>query len=121
MGMSGMIDILFFISGVYLIYSAVNAKKKGNIAANVMLSKDANENDIKDKVGFIEYMYKKIVLAGVMIILASIIHLINDYYIHSMQLTWAGIAVILQAIVIYTGTFMRGRKRYIVQRGGQKK
>lgn len=121
MGMGGMIDILFFACGVYLIYSAANAKRKGNIAANVMLSKDANENDIKDKMGFIDYMYKKILLAGVMIIVASVIHLINDYYIHSIQLTWVGIAVILLAIVIYTVTFMRGRKLYIAKRGGQKK
>lgn len=121
MGMSGMIDILFFASGVYLIYSAVNAKKKGNIAANVMLSKDVNENDIKDKKGFIDYMYGKILLAGVMIIAASVIHLVNDYYIHSVPLTWVGIAVILLAIGIYTITFMRGRKLYMAQKGGRKK
>lgn len=121
MGMGGVIDFLFLACGIYLIYSAVMAKKKGNIAANVMLSKNANENDIKDKVGFIDYMYKKILLAGVMIIAASVIHLINDYVIHSIQLTWIGIAVILAAIVIYTIAFMRGRKIYIMQATGQKK
>lgn len=121
MGMGGMIDFLFLASGIYLIYSAVMAKRKGSIAANVMLSKGANEHDIKDKVGFIDYMYKKIMLAGVMIILASVIHLVNDYYIHSIQLTWVGIVVILLALVIYTFTFMRGRKRYMVQGTGQNK
>lgn len=121
MGMGGMIDFLFLASGIYLIYSAVMAKRKGSIAANVMLSKGANENDIKDKVGFIDYMYKKIILAGVMIIFASLIHLINDYYVHSIQLTWVGIVVILLALAIYTFTFMRGRKRYITQANGKNK
>lgn len=121
MGMGGMIDFLFLASGIYLIYSAVMAKHKGNIAANVMLSKDANENDIRDKFGFIDYMYKKILSAGVMIILASAIHLVNDYYIHSIQLTWIGIALILLALAIYTFAFLRGRKMYMDQRNSQKK
>ncbi|MBD5524679.1 MAG: hypothetical protein HDR04_09710 [Lachnospiraceae bacterium] len=120
MGMGGMIDFLFLASGVYLIYSAVMAKHKGNIAANVMLSKNTNENDIRDKVGFIDYMYKKIFLTGVMIILASVIYLVNDYYIHSIQLSWIGIVMILLALAIYTFSFMRGRKLYIDQRNNQK-
>ena len=108
-----MIDILFFVSGIYLIYTAVMAKKKGNVTGNVMLAKDMTEKDIRDKTGFIEYMYKRILLAGVMIIVASIIHLVNDYYLSSPILTWIGIAVILAAIVIYTVAYLRGQKRYL--------
>lgn len=50
-GAGGMIDILFFASGVYLIYTAVMSKKNGNIAGNVMLAKDVSESSIKDKRG----------------------------------------------------------------------
>ena len=50
MGMGGMIDFLFLLSGIYLIYTAIVAKKRGAIAANVMLSKNVNVNDIKDRV-----------------------------------------------------------------------
>lgn len=120
-GVGGMIDILFLISGVYLIFTAVMAKKKGNVVSNVMLGKDVTENDITDKAGFIGYMCKRIFLAGVMIIAASIIHIVNDYYIHSMALTWAGIGVILAAIVIYTAAYLRGQKRYLkTQKKGKK-
>ena len=97
-GVGGMIDILFFGSGVYLIYMAVMAKKNGNIVSNVMLAKSVSESSIKDKLGFIDYMYKRILLAGVMIVIASIIHLVNDYYLYSSTLTWIGIIVILAAI-----------------------
>ncbi len=113
MGMGGMLDILFVASGIYLIFSAISAKKRGIIAVNVMLSKDAAEKDIKDKVGFIEYMYKGILLAGIMIVIAGIIHLVNDYFIHSRQVTWIGIGVIVAAIGIYGITFSRGRKQYM--------
>lgn len=112
-GVGGMIDILFFGSGVYLIYMAVMAKKNGNIVSNVMLAKSVSESNIKDKLGFIDYMYKRILLAGVMIVIASIIHLVNDYYLYSSTLTWIGIIVILAAIGIYTAAYLRGQKMYM--------
>lgn len=121
-GVGGMIDILFLISGVYLIFTAIMAKKKGNVVSNVMLGKDVPESDIKDKAGFIEYMYKRIFLAGIMIMAASAIHIVNDYYIYSATLTWVGIGVILAAIVIYTASYRQGQKRYLQgQRNGKKK
>lgn len=122
MGMGGMIDLLFLASGIYLIYTALMAKKRGTIAANVMLGKNVDEKEIQDRVGFIEYMYRKILLAGVLIILASVLHLVNDYYIFSGALTRVGIGMILLALVIYTAAYMRGRKLYIEQKDqGRKK
>lgn len=121
MGMGGMIDILFLASGIYLIYTAYIAKKRGAITANVMLGKNVDEKEIQDRVGFIEYMYKKILLSGVLIILASVLHLVNDYYIFSNALTWSGIVLILLALVIYTVAYMRGRKLYMAQRTVSKK
>ena len=113
MGMGGMIDVIFLTSGVYLIWTAVSAKRQGNIVANVMLSKDMNEGNVKDKVGFIEYMYKRILLAGVLIVIGSAVHLLNDYYIFSNALTWVGIVLVFIALVIYISAYMSGRKRYI--------
>lgn len=116
MGMGGMIDFLFLASGIYLIYTAIMAKKQGAIADSVMLGKNTNEKDIKDKLGFIEYMYKRIMLAGVLISIAATIHLVNDYYIGSKELTWVGIALIFIALVVYTMAYMRGQKRYMTKK-----
>lgn len=113
MGMGGMIDVLFLASGVYLIWTAISAKRQGNIVANVMLGKDISEDNIKDKVGFVEYIYKRILLSGVLIVIGSAVHLINDYYIFSNALTWVGIALVFIALVIYISAYMRGQKRYI--------
>ena len=120
MGMGGMIDILFLASGVYLIWTAVSAKRQGNIVANVMLGKDMNEEHVKDKVGFIEYMYKRILLAGVLIVIGSAVHLLNDYYVFSNALTWVGITLVFIALVIYISSYMSGRKRYIGNMGGHR-
>lgn len=120
MGMGGMIDFLFLISGVYLVGAAITAKTQGNITANVMLSKNASEKDIQDKKGFIDYMYKRVLLAGILIMVAAIIHLINDYYFLSRALTWTGIVIIFVAIVVYTTAYKRGQKLYMADSGGRK-
>ena len=119
MGMGGMIDMLFLASGIYLIWTAISAKRQGNIVANVMLSKDMSEGHVKDKVGFIEYMYKRILLSGVLIVLGSAVHLVNDYYIFSNALTWVGIALVSIALIIYISAYLSGRKRYIGNIGGR--
>lgn len=121
MGMGGVIDFLFLASGGYLIYTALAAKKNKTIAANVMLSKNTSEKDIEDKTGYIDYMYKKILLAGVLICIASVIHLANDFYIHAPQLTWAGIALIFAALAIYVVSFSRAQKQYLAKGKGQSK
>ena len=118
MGMGGMIDFLFLISGVYLIGTAITAKTQGNITATVMLSKSASEKDIQDKAGFIDYMYKRILLSGIIIVAASLVHLFNDYYFLSRSLTWVGIVLIIIALFIYTFAYKNGQKRYMADRGG---
>lgn len=113
MGMGDMVDFIFLACGAYLVGTSVMAKAQGNIAANVMLGKNVTESDIKDKVGFIDFMYKRLLLSGVMIIIGSIIHLINDYYVSSVALTLVGIVLILSALVIYTRSYFDAQKRYI--------
>ena len=120
MGMGGIIDVLFLASGVYLIWTAISAKRQRNIVANVMLGKDVNEDHIKDKVGFIEYMYKRILLSGVLIVMGSAVHLVNDYYIFSNSLTWVGIMLVFIALVIYISAYMSGQKRYIGNTNGSR-
>ncbi len=115
MGMSGTIDLLFLISGCYLIGSAVMAKKQGSVVSNVMLGKNISENDLQDKLGFIEYMYKRLLLSGLLIVAASVIHLINDYYIMSQALTWGGSVLILAALVIYVTSYKSSQKKYMAK------
>lgn len=113
MGMGGVIDFLFLASGTYLVGTALMAKRQGNVAANVMLGKNMTEKDIDDKEGYIDYMYKRLLLSGVLIMIASLIHLANDYYIGSDALTWLGIAVLLIALIIYVQAYRNGQKLYM--------
>lgn len=113
MGMGGVIDFLFLASGAYLVGTALMAKKQGNVVENVMLGKNMSEKDIEDKSGFIEYMYKRLLVSGVLIVAASLVHLANDYYIGSNALTWGGIVILLIALVLYVNAYRNGQKLYM--------
>ena len=113
MGMSGVVDFIFMASGAYLVGTAVMAKAQGKIAANVMLGKNVMESDIQDKMGFIEYMYKRLLLSGVLIIMASVLHLVNDYYIFSNILTIIGVLLIVAALIIYTRSYFNAQRRFM--------
>ncbi len=126
MGMGGFVDMLFAASGIYLIYTALMAKKTGTVSANTMLGKNISEKVIKDKLGFIEYMYKRILLAGILIVIAGMINLYNDYFVFSNALTWIASAIILAAIIIYVIAYKNGQKQfiashYITKKGEDKK
>ncbi len=113
MGMNGVVDALFFVSGIYLIVSAVMAKSRGVITANVMLGKNMSEQAIKDKTGFIEYMYKRMLASGILIVIGGMINFINDCYYFSRLVTAAGTMVILGAVALYVAAYKKGTKKYM--------
>lgn len=113
MQVGGIIDFLFLASGAYLIGTALMAKRQGNVAENVMLGKNMTEKDIEDKAGFIDYMYKRILLSGVLILVAALIHLANDYYFKKTLLSWIGIAGIIGALAVYINAYKNGQRRYM--------
>lgn len=114
MNSSNIIDVLFMGSGIYLIYTAIMAKKNGEIAANVMLGKNMDEKKIKDKVGFIDYMYKRILLAGILVVIAGLMNYVNDIFFFSKPVTAVASGLIIVAIVLYFVASKKGQKQYLI-------
>lgn len=117
MGMNSTIDLLMLVCGAYLIWTSFMAKRRGNITANVMLGKQSGLKDIKDKEGFIDYMYKRVMIAGLLIIAGSVVYLINDYYVMSHALTWIGSGLIVVAMIVYIRAYKGSQKKYMKDRG----
>lgn len=74
-----LIDFVCVFSGVYLAYSAITMKTKGVIIANVVLNKSIKESAIKDKQGFIDYIYPRLLIIGIVIVLSGIVNMTNNY------------------------------------------
>ena len=61
---TNLFDYLIILSGLYLVYTGINMKQTGEIKTGVIVSKDVDVNRIKDKEGFIKYMYARVLIIG---------------------------------------------------------
>ena len=121
MDMNSIIDILFIGSGFYLIVSALRAKKNKTITADVMLGKNTDEKQVTDRLGYIEYMYKRVLVAGVLVIIAGAMNLINEAFIYSNLITGIANIVVIVALVLYVVAYKKGQKQYMEIQKKEKK
>ncbi len=107
MGNVNIFDLLIGASGVYLIYIAVVMKKTGEIKTGVIVSKEMDVNKMKDKKGFIDYMFGRVLLAGALIVLSAAGNLAVT------GLNIAADAVFIAALIIYMVAYRKARKLFI--------
>ncbi len=110
--MYDLIDILCVLCGAYLIYAAVAMKKQGRIIENVLLKKGMDESEILDKEGFIQFLYGKLLLCGIVIIIAAIINLINTYQNGNSVVSVVSCCVFAVSIIAYGIVTNLAMRRY---------
>ncbi len=111
--MYNLIDFLCILSGCYLIYTGAVMKSQGKIVQNVVMGKGMTESSIKDKEGFINYLYWKLILVGAAIVIAGIISVYNAATGGSPLVTSATTGVFVVAIIIYGVCTTRALKKYV--------
>lgn len=100
--MYDVLNIVIIFSGIYLIYSSISMKVKGEIIANVVLNKSTSENAIKDKEGFINFIYGKLLAIGIIIVLSGVVDYINDSMQGSSIVRVITFLVFAAALVVYS-------------------
>ena len=103
----GFMDILIVFSGAYLVYAAVQMKRTGEITSSAIIGKG---NDPK---GFIEYMYLKSVIMGVLVMLSGALDYMNDLYWNIPYFGIVMCGVFLVMIIIYCKISMDAQKKYL--------
>ncbi len=69
-------DILVIGAGLYMAFCAVMMKVKGEIKSNVVLSRNVDENSLKDKEGFIAFLWWKLLAVGLLCAASGVFNLI---------------------------------------------
>ncbi|MCM1039230.1 MAG: hypothetical protein NC434_07905 [Ruminococcus sp.] len=110
--MNDTIDILCMLCGAYLLYTGLVMKVQGKIVGYVVLRKNTDENSIRDKEGFVRYLYLKLILIGVIIMITAIISLFDSYMgLPKITSALTGI-VFLAAIIAYAVFVNKALKKY---------
>lgn len=108
----GFMDILIVLSGAYLIYSSVQMKRTGEVSSAIV----GNGYDLKkakDPQGYIDYMYLKSIIMGVVVMAGGGLDYLNDAYwnIPNMNLIVCGVFLVI--IVVYGKITMDAQKKYL--------
>lgn len=113
MNTMNLFDLLIVISGFYLIYTAVSMKRTGKIAGGVLLSKDVDVNKIRDKEGFIHYMYGKVILLGILTCAAGAMGFITESINGPVWLPLIGVGCYLVILILFAAASNKAKKLFI--------
>lgn len=106
-------DLIILGLGIYLLYTSVQMKKKGEISTLIVNSEEIPK--CRDKQGFIDFMYKKTLILAIVALVFGILAGISDG-IHSF-----GKYFTIGADVIFVVTWLwfiveqrKGREKYFL-------
>ncbi len=111
-------DFLVIICGLYMAYCAVIMKTQGRINSGVVLSRNIDESQLKDKEGFIRFIWPKLLCIGLLCAASGIFNLAYSRYSEQNPDTYMMVEVIvnmgfLALLVIYMVIVTRAQKRFM--------
>lgn len=109
----GFMDILIILSGAYLIYMAIQMKRTGEVTNNAMIGKNVDVKKAKDPKGYIEYMYPRAIIVGILIVISGILDYLNETYWAIPYFPVGVCIVFLIVIIIYGKISMDAQKKYL--------
>lgn len=109
----GFMDILIILSGAYLVYSSVQMKRTGEISS-LIVGKGFDLKKAKDLKGYIDYMYLKSIIMGVVVMAGGGVNYLNDNYWNIPNFNLIVCGVFLAVIVIYGKITIDAQKKYLV-------
>ena len=102
---STIIDIIVAGVGIYLIYLIYLAKYKGQIHQTFIWRRDDNPNKCRDKEGFVNYLFPRVIVCGVILFADGLIGIINRHIVTFFEMFDLVSIVVTFAVIIAFGFF----------------
>ncbi len=106
-------DLLITGSGLYLIYVTVIMKTKGEITRGVIVSGNVDIERMRDKDGFIRYMYGKSLFMGILTVAAGAVNMANFYFRGPAWVSMAAIGGYCAMLAVFAVLTIKARKKFI--------
>lgn len=109
-------DILVIIAGLYMAYSAIMMKTRGVVNSGVVMSRNLDESQLKDKEGFIKYIWPKLFAVGITCAASGAFNIIFSYFASSSE-NYVIIEVIVNGLffillIVYAVIISKAQKKY---------
>lgn len=101
-------DVLVFLYGIYTVYSAIVMKRTGQLSSWFRAS--GQERPIRDIRGYIDYIYGRTIVMGVIAALFGVAGFVNDY-IKAIPDIMKAMMMLFLTVVIWFYAIMSSAKR----------
>lgn len=101
-------DVIITILGAYVIFSAFQMKRKGEISSFIV--NPAEITRCKDKNGFINHIFSKTIIFGVICLVFGILAIINDSMVSLGAFFNAGGVIVFLGVWVWYNTQVRKGK-----------
>ncbi|MBD5551322.1 MAG: hypothetical protein HDQ96_09110 [Lachnospiraceae bacterium] len=105
-------DIIIVLSGAYLIYASIQMKRTGEISSAIV-GKGYDLKKAKDPAGYIEYIYPKSIILGIIVMLSGGADYLNDKYWNLPYFALIVCGVFLVVLIIYGKITVDAQKKYL--------
>ena len=111
-GMFLLLDIIIAAYGAYLIYGAWNLRNKGEIGGAIW-SKDLPMRKCKDKEGFSKYMFPRLLISGILVLINGILGILDDRMPNlPLAVSLIPMAIILFVVIWYIVYAGKAKRMY---------
>ena len=113
MNTTNLFDLLITFSGVYLVYAAIVMKKDGRILSGIMNGKESDADKMRDKDGFIGYMFGRLMGLGILVVISGVGSIINTKAGGPVYISLIGVIVVLIVLVLFAVSLRKARKKFV--------
>lgn len=106
-------DTIIVICGLYMAFCGVRMKAENKINTSLVLSKNVKPEQIRDKDGFIKYMWIRLVICGVACVLAGVVNLLFTRYQPSLIIEAAANAVFVIILISFGVIAVKAQKKFM--------
>lgn len=106
-------DVLIVVSGLYMIYAAIVMKTQGKITGGIIVSKDVDVNQIRDKEGLIAYMFGKVLLIGIITCIVGVTGILLIKFNGPVYVSVISLSIFLIVLIWFAILSKKARKMFI--------
>lgn len=104
------LDVVIIVFGFYVIYLGVSMHKKQKISETIMVEQEIKK--IKNKKGFIEFVYPRFVFFGASVSIISTVSLVSDTLIKIPYWTAIQLGLFLIVLLFFSQQFKEAKNRF---------
>lgn len=105
------LDVVIMIIGGYMLTAAVQMKRSGTISPTLLAKEDLGR--CTDKKGFIDYMYRKEEIFGIVTLLVGAVELIGELLVLHRAVKIAAMLVFLGAFLWFQSETKKARAQFL--------